>query len=125
MFNDIDVDCVIKKISLFYFCNGRGTNNVSKKYSKKSDDMAFHLSIIFPHPYRFWKYDSGYVKNESVHDHSVIKVDDTYYVFGSHLAAAKSKDLMNWTKVADGVNVNNPLFENVVEELKETFDWAE
>ncbi|HLA74078.1 MAG TPA: hypothetical protein VK624_21420, partial [Steroidobacteraceae bacterium] len=41
--------------------------------------------------------------NVSVHDPSVIKVDAEYYVFGSHLAAAKSTDLMNWTLVADGV----------------------
>ena len=32
--------------------------------------------------------------NASVHDPSVIKTDGTYYVFGSHLASAKSKDLM-------------------------------
>ncbi|WP_328285299.1 LamG-like jellyroll fold domain-containing protein [Paenibacillus alkaliterrae] len=64
-------------------------------------------------------------RDASVHDPSVIKVDDTYYVFGSHLAAAKTKDLMQWDLVAAGANVNNPLFENVVEELKETFAWAQ
>jgi arabinan endo-1,5-alpha-L-arabinosidase len=60
----------------------------------------------------------------SVHDPSVIKVDDTYYVFGSHLAAAKTDDFMNWTHVAAGVNKSNPLFEDVTEELKEALDWA-
>ncbi|CAM4397870.1 family 43 glycosylhydrolase [Paenibacillus alkaliterrae] len=64
-------------------------------------------------------------RDASVHDPSVIKVDDTYYVFGSHLAAAKTKDFMKWDLVASGANVNNPLFENVVEELKETFAWAQ
>ncbi|WP_157077283.1 family 43 glycosylhydrolase [Robertmurraya korlensis] len=64
-------------------------------------------------------------KNASVHDPSVIKADDTYYVFGSHLAAAKSKDLMQWEQVANGVSSKNPLFEDVVKELKETFDWAQ
>ena len=61
----------------------------------------------------------------SVHDPAVIKVADTYYVFGSHLAAAKSTDLQNWQKVADGVNAANPLFANVLAELAETFAWAE
>ena len=61
----------------------------------------------------------------SVHDPSVIEVDGTYYVFGSHLAAAKTTDLMNWELVADGVHENNPLFENVVEELRETFEWSD
>ncbi|KAA0966989.1 glycoside hydrolase family 43 protein [Sporosarcina sp. ANT_H38] len=61
----------------------------------------------------------------SVHDPSVIKVDDMYYVFGSHLGVAKTKDFMNWTTVAAGVNPNNPLFDNVVEELEEALEWAE
>jgi arabinan endo-1,5-alpha-L-arabinosidase len=61
----------------------------------------------------------------SVHDPSIIKEDDTFYVFGSHLAAAKTKDLMNWELVDSGVNDANVLIENVTEELKETLDWAE
>lgn len=61
----------------------------------------------------------------SVHDPSVIQVDDTYYVFGSHLAGAKTKDFMKWELVATGVDASNPLFEDVTEELKEALDWAE
>ncbi|MCZ0703773.1 arabinan endo-1,5-alpha-L-arabinosidase [Natronobacillus azotifigens] len=60
----------------------------------------------------------------SVHDPSVIKVDDTFYVFGSHLAAAKSTDLMQWERVADGVNSSNPLFDDVTKELSEALEWA-
>jgi len=63
--------------------------------------------------------------NVSVHDPSIIKVDGTWYVFGSHLAAAKSTDLMNWTSVADGVTATNPLFNNVTQELKDTFAWSQ
>jgi arabinan endo-1,5-alpha-L-arabinosidase len=48
-----------------------------------------------------------------------------YYVFGSHLAAAKTTDLMNWTMVADGVNNANPLFTNVLTALQETFAWSQ
>lgn len=61
----------------------------------------------------------------SVHDPAVIKVADTYYVFGSHLAAAKSTDLMNWTRIADGVNDTNPLFDKVLTALADTFAWAQ
>lgn len=68
-------------------------------------------------------------KNASVHDPSVVKAGDTYYVFGSHLAAAKSTDLMNWQQVSDGVSATNPLFlngaANVFTELSETFAWAQ
>lgn len=46
-------------------------------------------------------------------------------MFGSHLAAAKSKDLMSWDVVASGVSNGNPLIPNVTEELKETLEWAQ
>lgn len=68
-------------------------------------------------------------QNASVHDPSVIKVGDTFYVFGSHLAAAKSRDLMKWQQISDSVSANNPLFlngaSNVFTELAETFNWAQ
>jgi len=67
--------------------------------------------------------------NVSVHDPSVIKSDGTYYVFGSHLAAAKSENLMNWTLVDAGVTADNKLFKSdisdVLQELEEALDWAE
>ncbi|MFG6440135.1 glycoside hydrolase family 43 protein [Roseateles sp. LKC17W] len=63
--------------------------------------------------------------NAGVHDPSVIKADGTFYVFGSHLAAAKTTDLMNWTKIGDGVNNANPIFGNkVTTELAEALAWA-
>ncbi|MEJ7805243.1 MAG: glycoside hydrolase family 43 protein [Telluria sp.] len=61
----------------------------------------------------------------SVHDPAVIKDGDTYYLFGSHLAAARSTDLMNWTKVADGVDNANPLFANVTTALADAFAWSQ
>lgn len=60
----------------------------------------------------------------SVHDPSVIKVDETFYVFGSHLASAKTNDFMNWSQVSTSVSESNPLFDNVFEELAEAFNWA-
>jgi arabinan endo-1,5-alpha-L-arabinosidase len=68
-------------------------------------------------------------QNASVHDPSVIKVGDTFYVFGSHLASAKSKDLMKWQQMTTSVSATNPLFlngsANVFTELAETFAWAQ
>ncbi|MBK5249822.1 MAG: family 43 glycosylhydrolase, partial [Actinomycetales bacterium] len=61
----------------------------------------------------------------SVHDPSLVVADDEFWVFGSHLAAARSDDLMGWEQVASGVNDDNPLFEDVLTELQETFDWAQ
>lgn len=68
-------------------------------------------------------------KNASVHDPSIVKSGDTWYVFGSHLASAKSTDLMNWQQLTNGVSASNPLFlngtANVFTELAETFSWAQ
>ncbi len=61
----------------------------------------------------------------TVHDPSIMKAGDTYYVFGSHLASAKSADLMEWTQVSEGVQPGNVLIPDALNELKETFEWAE
>lgn len=63
--------------------------------------------------------------NVSVHDPSVIRTGGGIYVLGSHLAAARTTDLMNWTKLADGVDNNNHLFGNkLTTELAATFAWT-
>lgn len=61
----------------------------------------------------------------AVHDPSVIKVGDSYYVFGSHLAAAKSGNLRDWQLIASGVRDGNKLIPNITTELKETLTWAQ
>ena len=43
--------------------------------------------------------ESSQVSRVSVHDPSIIKADGTYYLFGTHLADAKSSDLINWTQM--------------------------
>ncbi|MDQ8205519.1 family 43 glycosylhydrolase [Pelagicoccus sp. SDUM812003] len=63
--------------------------------------------------------------NVSVHDPSVIKAGDRYYVFGSHGASAWSEDLLNWTQVASTVNAGNPPhFDTFQSELSELIDWT-
>lgn len=74
--------------------------------------------------------DSSAYNDVSVHDPSVIKVDGTYYVFGSHLAAAKTDDLMNW-EVVSGISANNlvdesPLFDyDYSGEAAEGIAWSD
>lgn len=63
-------------------------------------------------------------KDVSVHDPSVVKLDDTYYIFGSHLGGAKSTDLMNWELIGSGVKKNNPIIPDAVNEMPEAFTWA-
>lgn len=63
--------------------------------------------------------------NVSVHDPAIIKAEDSYYVFGSHLGVAKTDDWMNWTLINSGVKDDNPIIPNIYTELVETFAWAE
>ena len=61
----------------------------------------------------------------SVHDPSIVKADGKYYVFGSHIEAARSSDLINWKSFANGyAKTNNVEFGNLSQNLKKAFDWA-
>ncbi len=62
----------------------------------------------------------------SVHDPSIIKANDgTYYVFGSHIDAAKSTDLQNWNRFTNGyATTNNVEFGDLSQNLAKAFAWA-
>lgn len=63
--------------------------------------------------------------NVSVHDPSVVVDKGTYYVFGSHIDAAKSNDLMDWTHFTNGYTTpGNILFGDLSANLAESFKWA-
>lgn len=65
-----------------------------------------------------------------VHDPSIVKAGDTYYIFGSHLAAAESTDLINWTYISvlpENHQVDeSPLFGNAyTTEIAEGIEWTD
>jgi len=62
----------------------------------------------------------------SVHDPSVFKdANGTYYVFGSHIDAARSNDLQNWYRFTNGyATTNNVIFGNLSQNLAGAFAWA-
>lgn len=61
----------------------------------------------------------------SVHDPSIIKADGAYYVFGSHIEAAKSTDLMHWTRFTNGYDTpGNVLYGDLSANLAASFAWA-
>lgn len=63
-------------------------------------------------------------KEVSVHDPSIIKDGDMYYVFGTHGGAAKSSDLMDWEYFVNDQIGNHTLLGNIPDNLKEVFDWS-
>lgn len=61
----------------------------------------------------------------SVHDPSIVKNGDTYYVFGSHIDAAKTTDLQNWRTFTNGyARTNNVEFGNLSQNLAKAFAWS-
>lgn len=71
------------------------------------------------------------VSHVTVHDPSILKANGTYYVFGSHLADAKSTNLMDWTQMNPDWNwrggdnwKNDSVYGEVLTNLAEPFAWA-
>lgn len=62
-------------------------------------------------------------QNVSVHDPEVAKDGDTWYLFGSHLAFAKSQNLIQWTQISGDWEEGNPLFPNLKADLQEAMEW--
>lgn len=63
----------------------------------------------------------------SVHDPSVIKLaDGSYYIIGSHLAAARSTDLQNWTWTANSNygTKNTTFFRDIYTDLAKPAGWS-
>lgn len=66
--------------------------------------------------------EAPHFEDVTVHDPSVMSVDDTHYIVGSHLASAKSKDLMAWKQIS--TDVHGKLVPNIRSTLNKSLDWA-
>lgn len=107
---------IIAIIASILFINSDLTNNLSESESK-----APHINEVT----RESNLTEPNFKNVSVHDPSIIKVDDLYYVFGTHIEAAKSEDLIDWTLFTNGYKTpDNALYDNLSENLAQSFEWA-
>ncbi|HCO62749.1 MAG TPA: endo-alpha-(1-_5)-L-arabinanase [Clostridiales bacterium] len=61
----------------------------------------------------------------SVHDPSIVEGENgEYYIFGSHMAVAKTSDLMNWESINQGVKQNSKVIPKVYDQMKEAFAWS-
>jgi len=56
---------------------------------------------------------SNYSSGVSVHDPSVVKHANVYYIFGSHMDVAYTTDLWTFKKLYTGVDENNKMFTNL------------
>lgn len=64
------------------------------------------------------------MKDVAVHDPSIIEENGTYYIFGSHMEAASTTDLTNWTRMTNGYSNKNKVFGDLVDTSSGEFDYA-
>ena len=64
-------------------------------------------------------------RNASVHDPSILRAEDgTFYIYGSHMQAAVSTDLMQWKMISRNAENSCSLVDNVQEEMREALAYA-
>ena len=90
----------------FLACGADNPTPVADNNSKEDQKVEYNFSM---------KYDG--IKTAdisslgvSVHDPSIVEDNGKYYIFGSHMSAAKSDDLVNWESIADGYYKTNPVY---------------
>ena len=70
---------------------------------------------------------AGNYTRVSVHDPSIVKLEDgSYFIIGSHLGAARSSDLMNWTSAANSYlgSTRTTFFNNIYTDLAIPEKWS-
>ena len=88
------------------------------KFEKLLAILAALLILVLPAQAAQVKF-----KNASVHDPSVLEADGMYYIYGSHMQAAKSQDLQDW-KMFSKLDKCTLQPEYAVQ-FKEALTWAE
>ena len=66
--------------------------------------LALAVNVVLAIPTEVTAADSSRISHVTVHDPSVVRDGNTYYVFGSHMAWAKSTDLLNWQTFKTNIN---------------------
>jgi len=108
---------VLRVISLFLATAFLFTFNSS--ISKKLIMHADQTTKILSDDDLAAAYSAELPNRVSVHDPSVVyDGNGTYYIFGSHMAWAKSTDLKNWATFINNINSN---YSNIFEQ---NFEWA-
>ena len=108
-------------------CSSSGSDNkeettaAKSSSSKKSDTAELETKAVT----KMGASSQTSLTGVSVHDPSIFKdKDGTYYVFGSHLAQASSKDLIKWSYLGTQGYTNSSLYGPLADSLAESFAWA-
>jgi len=104
--------------------NGYDYNENEPIETPPSDEVPERLPLSAPGAgFDFSDPTAPQFREVSVHDPSIFRVGDTFYVIGSHMAMARTTDFIQWEQVAAYVNEDNPLIYSL-EDFAEAFEWA-
>lgn len=60
----------------------------------------------------------------AVHDPSIVKDEDTYYIFGSHMVGAASTDLRDWEQFGGGYTKKNSIYGDILTRNEDIFAYS-
>ena len=112
---------VLAPVMILASCGTGGTagDNSASAEKETETEMNYDFSVSYD------GIETGMVSSGvSVHDPSVLKVGDKYYIYGSHMSAAACTDLKSWEKVADGYSQSNPVYGQIYDVYDEAFAYA-
>ena len=98
----------------------QGSEEVAEQEEETKEEVDYDFHV---------KYDGIKSANISspgvaVHDPSIVEDNGEYYIFGSHMSAAKSSDMLNWEMLADGYYKTNPVYGQIYEVAEDAFKYA-
>ena len=120
MFRHIRPIAVVLSAVLLAGCTGTAQDTQTEA---RTEDAAVERDYDFT-----ISYDGIAVGNVSspvaVHDPSILKAGDTYYIYGSHMAAAVCDDLNSWKYLANGYRKVNKVFGQIYDVYDDAFAYA-
>jgi arabinan endo-1,5-alpha-L-arabinosidase len=120
-------------IILMYSCdNGSGGNNIAENNAAEPETITDDIFIVSEDMrvspgagFDFNDPPAPEFADVSVHDPSVFRHGDTFYVIGSHMASAKTSDFIKWEQISSSAARSNKLVPDAQNDFKEALDWGQ
>lgn len=100
--------------------NSTSPENIQPVQTEEAEDLTGYDFTVSYDGIKAGQVSSG----ASVHDPSILKAGDTYYIYGSHMSAAKCYDLKTWRFVSTGYRNTNTVFGQIYDVYDEAFAYA-
>lgn len=98
-------------------CSGKDAGQAASQEGKSQTADSEEAELKKNYTVSYDGVETGDVSSgAAVHDPSILAAEGAYYIYGSHMTAAKSTDLLSWTKLADGYSPSNPVYGQIYDD---------